>query len=703
MSEAMAGVGEEGVDYESDPEEAKLSLKMRRREASDDEEETGGEREKQERREKPPRRIDSDGELEEQGGVAEYDEEEGEESEYDEEYEEYVDEEEEEYDEGRAAVGEEEGVGEHPTEATVAEGSSEVIEEGLTAEGTGLNEGVDGDNDGNLQRELEEKKENEPYAVPTAGAFYMHDDRFRDNARGRQRRTFGGRKLWESRDDRKWGHDKFEELTMEERHYDGGRRTSRGRYRGRGKMRGSDPGYPRGRRPRAYGNENNQNNENKAYANNQKIQNNAPRGVRGRGPRRYRPSFKDNDDAPPPQNRRFGKSVEKPSHSSSGKASGPVANVDSDPLPTSKQGFVSSLNSASPPFYPSSASTKEMNVAHERDLQSGSNSRNVQSSLVKENSSAAQPGAMLRGKNVIDSVAMDKLNIDDSVSSNAGKPSTTMQLTHGSSFSTQSQPLRAQGRGITTFPQMNFQPTGPNSQVNKVSHPTQRNSVQSRGQPSLQATGQHFIQRSGTGSQASSPPKTGQSINVVEPGELELPSESSKLKSAVIAKGKGSMPGSGRGSIVYGGAQVMGTPGSTGSGHGDQNFSATPAFLPVMQFGNQHPGGIGVPAVGMAFPGYVAQPQLGLGSSEMTWLPVLAGAAGALGATYCSPYIAVDGAYHGRPSGQISTLTAASSKENNSSKPNNEGKPSQKPELGNDDFGQRQKNPRRYTEMKFDQ
>ena len=37
----------------------------------------------------------------------------------------------------------------------------------------------------------------------------------------------------------------------------------------------------------------------------------------------------------------------------------------------------------------------------------------------------------------------------------------------------------------------------------------------------------------------------------------------------------------------------------------------------VMQFGGQHPGGL--PAVGMAFPGYVAQPQLGLGNSEMTW------------------------------------------------------------------------------------
>ena len=44
----------------------------------------------------------------------------------------------------------------------------------------------------------------------------------------------------------------------------------------------------------------------------------------------------------------------------------------------------------------------------------------------------------------------------------------------------------------------------------------------------------------------------------------------------------------------------------------------------------------------------------------MSRLPVLAGAAGALGATYCPPYIAVDGAYHARPSGQ--TSSAGSSK-----------------------------------------
>ncbi|KAJ0045542.1 hypothetical protein Pint_05555 [Pistacia integerrima] len=69
----------------------------------------------------------------------------------------------------------------------------------------------------------------------------------------------------------------------------------------------------------------------------------------------------------------------------------------------------------------------------------------------------------------------------------------------------------------------------------------------------------------------------------------------------------------------------------------------------------QHPCGIEVPAVGMAFPGYVAQPQLGLGNSEMTCIKsldstdrllVLVGAVGALGATYCLPYIVVDGAYH---------------------------------------------------------
>lgn len=38
-----------------------------------------------------------------------------------------------------------------------------------------------------------------------------------------------------------------------------------------------------------------------------------------------------------------------------------------------------------------------------------------------------------------------------------------------------------------------------------------------------------------------------------------------------------------------------------------------------MQFGGQHPSGLGVPTVGMALPGYVAQQQMGMGNNEMAW------------------------------------------------------------------------------------
>ncbi|KAA8540432.1 hypothetical protein F0562_024649 [Nyssa sinensis] len=297
----MAGVGEEEQEYESDPEEVKLSLTMRRREASDDEEDES------ERREKLPRRIDSragicpGGESDGQGAAGEYDdeeseiEEEQEEVEEDEEEEEVEEVEEEEYEE-RVGEDGEGGSGEvEPVGMAVAEATNELDGErgGSVGESTEIQD---------ASQVEEEKKENEPFAVPTAGAFYMHDDRFRDNAGGRHRRTLGGRKLWESKDDRKWGHDKFEEMTLQERHYDEGRRTSRGHYRGRGKYRGGDRGYQRGNRSKAYNNN----------------QNHAPKAVRGRGPRRYEPST-DNSEAPPTQNKQSGKSVEKTSHASSGR------------------------------------------------------------------------------------------------------------------------------------------------------------------------------------------------------------------------------------------------------------------------------------------------------------------------------------------------------------------------------------------------
>lgn len=550
--------------------------------------------------------------------------------------------------------------------------------------------------------------------MPTAGAFYMHDDRFRDNAGGRHRRTLGGRKLWESKDDRKWGHDKFEEMTMQERHYEEGRRNSKGHYHARGKNRGADRGYGRGNRSKAYNNHNNSNNNNNVSSNNNNSnsssnQNQVPRSVRGRGPRRYEPPARYKSETPT-QNKQSGKSFEKASHSSSGRAFTPTSNVASDPIPTRKHVFASSLSSASPPFYPSGSSNKEISLTQKRDLHTGTTNRNIRPSVAEESFGTSQSGALPRGKNIVDSVGMDKLYIDDSLSPVAGKSLNNLQLpSSGSSLitTTQSPQVRAQGRGLAPSGQMNFQPTLSHNQLNRAAppaqlHAVQRSPVQARVQPSLQSSSQQLGQRPGSGSQTSSPPKNALSINSFEHGDMDSPPESSKSKTALVGKGKGSVQGSGRGSFLYNGAQVMGATGNMGVGHGDQNFPGTPAFLPVMQFGGQHPGGIGVPAVGMAFPGYVANPQLGLGNSEMTWLPVLAGAAGALGATYCPPYIAVDGAYHARPSGQTSSA-GSSNKENSSSKPSSEWKPSQRPELVSDEFGQRQNKPRRYSEMNFGQ
>ncbi|KAM3747714.1 hypothetical protein ACB098_05G055700 [Castanea mollissima] len=694
----MASAGEEELDYESDPEDVKRSLAMRRREASDDEE---AEEEGREKTRVDPRAVIHSDESDGQGGVAEYDDEE---EELDEE--ELLEEEElvEEEDEG--LVEEEEVVGvyeervggggegdarvgvENSAAAAAVVNKSKVHGEERRAvddSAEGQAEGQDGEED--EEEEVEEKKENEPFAVPTAGAFYMHDDRFRDNAGGRPRRTHGGRRLWESKDDRKWGHDKFEEMNLQERHYDEGRRNSKGQYRGRGKIRGTDRGYPRGNRSKAFNNNN---------------QSQAPKGVRGRGPRRYEPTYRNRSQAPQTENRQSGKPLERTSHTNSGRAFTATSNVESDPVPERRQVF-SSLNSASPPFYPSGSSNKDIALTQKRDVQAGSSYRGLHPAVMDDSSSVQQTNSLLRGKNIAESVGMDKLYIDDSINTGAGKPLSNMQMPlSGSSLvnTTQSPPIRAQGRGLSIPGQMNYQPGPPHNQVNRVSSSTQLHSVQkgpaqSRGQPPAQQSSQ----RPGSGSQSSSPPKTALSINSNESGEAESPSESNKSKGALVGKGKANTQGAGRGPFMYGGVQVMGATGNMTVGHGDQNFP--PAFLPVMQFGGQHPGGVGVPAVGMAFPGYVTQPQLGLGNSEMTWLPVLAGAAGALGATYCSPYV-VDGAYHARPSGQTSSV-GASSKENNLNKPNNEWKPSQRPELASDEFGQRQNKPRRYSEMNFGQ
>lgn len=258
----------------------------------------------------------------------------------------------------------------------------------------------------------------------------------------------------------------------------------------------------------------------------------------------------------------------------------PPSNVESEAVPTKKHVFASSLNSASPPFYPSSSSSKEIPHTQKRDAKSGISNRNVHSSASDENFSVAQFSAVQRGKSVVDSLGMEKVYIDNIAS---GKPSTNLQFPPlGSSSMNQSLHVRAHGRGINSVAQMNYQPSGSNNQVNRISppaqmHATQRNPDQSRGQSSAQ----QFPQNSSSSSRVSSPPNTAVSKSSFEPGEMESPHEASKSKAALVNKAKGNAQGTGRGSFLFGGAQVMGPLGNMSNGPGDQNF---PAFLPGKAF-----------------------------------------------------------------------------------------------------------------------
>jgi hypothetical protein len=198
----MATAGEEELEYESDPEEVKRSLAMRRREASDDEEGEGVGREKP----RIDRRVGTHSdESDDQGGVAEYEDDE----ELDEEEEEEEEDEEDEEREpalDRVDVEEEEvyvergGEGEARVGGGVKDSAVAIVNVNETVGATDNSVAVQAE-DQDEGEEVEEKKENEPFAVPTAGAFYMHDDRFRDNAGGRPRYILVlGSYLWRRHD-----------------------------------------------------------------------------------------------------------------------------------------------------------------------------------------------------------------------------------------------------------------------------------------------------------------------------------------------------------------------------------------------------------------------------------------------------------------------------------------------------------------------
>ncbi|MQM06931.1 hypothetical protein Taro_039762 [Colocasia esculenta] len=708
---AAPPVAEEEPEYESDPEDALLPS-MRRREASDDEEEAERSSEGEAGPTRAGRRIGSEEDLDGQGGDSAYEEEEEEEFEAEEDVEEDVGEDEELLEEEAVAYADG-GEGGHGGDA----GREGIPAEGLESgpDGQGLSE-ENGDYHANHQAEGEERKQNEPFAVPTAGAFYMHDDRFRENGGGRHRipamkgtvprnmkgillaerdvldivcligsvvadfehdsaghyeasatvvaeavqsnlgpsispstfsscfsmyllesnchysrsRTKIGRKLWESKDDKKWVHDRFEEMNIQEARKE--ERTSKGRFRGRGRNHGMDQGYVRGNKPPSYDDRSRAyDGRSRAYKNDRAQpyddsgnQNRAPKFVRGRGSRHYEPLPKNNGEQPATQCKQSGKSRDVASNIAVPRKSSNISNVQPEPVQQQKHVFASSLSSASPPFYPSGSSNQDMSASSKRDAQSANNNQNVSSSFIEDNLSPSHTGAILSGKAVLDSLVQDGYFVDDFAPPVNGKSLPSLQLQLSSSppiCTTQSSQLRVQGRGKAMAGHLSYQPSTSANQLGRGTVQTQLPAAQRPLQTSLQLSlrplSQPSVQRPGGPQHPSS--SQAQLTTMTEVVEAESPCGSGKLVTTVSGKGKTSTQGNGRGSFMYSGAQVIGGTGTMGLTHGDQNFPATPALLPVMQFGGQHPGGIGVPAVGMALPGYVAQ---GFGNSEMTWYAI---------------------------------------------------------------------------------
>lgn len=191
-AESMATEREDEVEYESDPDETKQSLAMRRRRAASDDEESEKEEALEGEGGKESRVIRSE-ESDSEGGAAEYDDEEGE-LEEEEELDGEEEEEEGNYEDAEEVIDEEKANETRVAEVERNDGinmgheeEKNVVDQDFKVEGQIAVEEPLGEWGEDQAEDQVEKKENEPYAVPTAGAFYMHDDRFRDNVGGRNR------------------------------------------------------------------------------------------------------------------------------------------------------------------------------------------------------------------------------------------------------------------------------------------------------------------------------------------------------------------------------------------------------------------------------------------------------------------------------------------------------------------------------------
>lgn len=671
---ALVSADEEKADYESDSEGGTSALALRRRVASDvedDDHEVSAERDGA---------YYHDDVEEDQGAPPDEDEDQEEEDE------------EEEYEDTEEAAGialrrrdasEEEDTEEHfkrqggdrEYAAGVAPGSSG------SAPGSGNKDGAE-----------EEKQNAEPFVVPTVGAFYMHDDRFRSNGALRPRRSPGGRKLWEAKDEKRWVHDRFEELKLNEESYppQGGRgRHGRGRE-GRGQGRGRDFGPAGGRGGRE-----------RATEEALRVPARRVRG-RGRGLRRARMDDYEFREAKPAGNRGESRAPSTPKPTALQPTGKPEEAASKKPTTSSV------LNSKSPPFFPTGTVTHNITGGQpgtskgsedkviDRDTTQVGSSVGTSRSGVEKGTTRGSPASVTRSSsspgNIVKLVSDSSIGeVDALLHRSLPRGSNTMQhqlLKTGSGSMLQQRPVRAEG---------NIQHMLEPSSLSSVSQPIQQTA---RGTPSqllrLQQP-QQQVQTIAQGQVSRGQPVQAQSLvssiplSVQPAGDSKGAPQSPGTKIGNVASGRvpqaATVP-SGRGSLMYG------------------NSSLTNGLRSVVQFAGQPQANLGVSTVGVALPGYSSQPQFGFPNSEVTWIPILAGG-GSLGSNYSSSYIAVDGSSpavyytqqtsHTQQASQTSAFPVPGREMNTSKTATSSSfKPPARSEA--DEFGQQR---RRYSQMTF--
>ena len=255
--------------------------------------------------------------------------------------------------------------------------------------------------------------------------------------------------------------------------------------------------------------------------------------------------------------------------------SGQISNAHSDAVPAKRNVVNSSLNSASPPFYPSGASNHA--GAQRRDIQTGGSNKGFPSSM-KMDDMKLQSGPIARGRGTTDYGGRDRFHAEGHARPSPARTSGASSVNAG-----QSPTVRAQGGnssiGVPSHNQRSssFHQTSRTSaqQHNHNTSVMHQKSGQVPTQPATRIPTQQL-------SHGSNPSPTSQHLPArsTESGENGSYTSSNQPKT-ISSEVEKTNKETGRGSFMYGGAQIIGSTGAVSLAQGEQNnFPGTPALLP---------------------------------------------------------------------------------------------------------------------------